>query len=292
MQTTKFYVLLSIAGIIVASLPFLFTKLFQTNDKKSVLAEQTTVENITPTKAPTPPNALSKKPNILSAVEGPTSTTNNKPTKKSYTIAVLGDSMVDTMGERLEYLEHKLTDKYPQTEFKLYNYGIPSQNIEHGLERFNQSFSFRDRTYPPITQIDADIIILGSFAYNPFPPHDRDRHFRGLTKLIEEAKKTGAQLYILAEIAPLREDFGKGPNGPNWSLQASIEQSDHIIEQLENAVTLSKALNVPLINAFSKSQTNGKYGKKEYVDSNDGIHPSIAGQTFTAEIIAQTVKLE
>lgn len=252
------------------------------------MAEKTTSNNPTPQpKADLPLNETQPTP-----TKKPTSTPTITLLKTSYTIAVYGDSMVDTMGERLEYIEHKFTDKYPQTKFTLYNYGIPSQNIEHGLERFNKSFAFRDRSYPPITEIHADIIILGSFAYNPFPPHDRDRHFKGLTKLIEEAKKTGARLYLLAEIAPLRENFGKGPNGPNWALQASIEQADHIIEQLENAVALSKTYNIPLINVFYKSKANGNYGKKEYVDPNDGIHPSIAGQIFTAQTVVDTIKLD
>lgn len=282
MQTIKFCLLLSIACIFVASLPFLYNRFFHTAIKKNVLAEQTIDDNRNPAKAPAQ-TKLTKKPS-----PEPT----DKLSKKSYTIAVFGDSMVDTMGERLEYLEHNLTEKYPGIEFKLYNYGIPSQNVEHGFERFHKAFSFRDRNYPPITQINADIIILGSFAYNPFPPHNRDRHWTGLIKLTEEAKKTPANVYILAEIAPLKEEFGKGPNGPNWTPENSIDQSNHIIEQLENAVALSQALNVPLIDSFTKSKEDGKYGKKLYVDPNDGIHPSIAGQTFTAKIIADTIKLE
>ena len=44
--------------------------------------------------------------------------------KTSYSIAIFGDSMVDTMGEKLEYLQETLGKKYPQTKFDLYNYGV------------------------------------------------------------------------------------------------------------------------------------------------------------------------
>ena len=35
--------------------------------------------------------------------------------KSLYTIAIFGDSMVDTMGENLEYLQKILSHKYPNT---------------------------------------------------------------------------------------------------------------------------------------------------------------------------------
>jgi len=76
--------------------------------------------------------------------------------------------MIDTMGENLDYMQKSLGAKYPGTTFKLYNYGIGSQNIEQGLARLNSSFSYQTRNYPPLSKISADVLILGSFAYNPF----------------------------------------------------------------------------------------------------------------------------
>ncbi len=214
------------------------------------------------------------------------------PRKKSYKIAIFGDSMVDTMGERLEYLEGSLKKKYPETQFELYNYGQGAQNVEEGLGRFTKSFNYQDRNYPSISQIGADIIVIGSFAYNPFSPYDRDKHWLTLTKLVEEAKKTGADVYMLAEIAPLRADFGKGPNGVNWSYTSSFEHSGHIVEQLENAVALAKILNVNLINVFERSVINNqKEVKREYANPGDGIHASVEGHKFTADEIAKTLLL-
>ena len=173
--------------------------------------------------------------------------------KNSYSIAVYGDSMVDTMGERLEYLEHKLKSLYPSVNFTLYNYGKGSENVEMGLERWNSRLDYQDRHYPYITEVRPDIIILGSFAYNPFSPYERDRHWIGLTKLVEQAKSSGASIYMLAEIAPLRNTFGKGPNGVNWDESTAYEHSGRIVEQLENAVSLSRNLGVGLIDVFHAS---------------------------------------
>ena len=211
--------------------------------------------------------------------------------KSTYTIALYGDSMVDTMGENLEYLDTALKVKYPQTQFKLYNFGIGSQNIEQGLNRFSQSFIYQTRNYPPITQIKADVIVLGSFAYNPFSPHDKNKHYTTLLQLINQAKNTGADLYVLAEIAPLKVGFGKGPGGVNWSEEVAAKHVKNIQEQIGNAISLSKGQNVGLINVYQASQ-DSKYGNAIYVNPNDGIHPSGDGHALTANLIVKTIKLK
>jgi lysophospholipase L1-like esterase len=236
--------------------------------------------------APTP------APTIASAPTSSPTATPIKLKKKSYRIAVYGDSMVDTMGELLEYMDHELKRKYPETTFGLFNYGIGSQNVEEGLERFDKPFSYQTRTYPPITQVKADVIIIGSFAYNPFSPYDRDRHWLALTRLVQEAQKTGTKVYMLAEIAPLRNGFGKGPQGVNWSDGASHTHAQHIVEQLENAVGLAQALHAPLINAYEASKEKNGSGTKKYINTSDGIHPSVEGHELTAKTIIETLHLD
>lgn len=213
-----------------------------------------------------------------------------QPSRSSYSIAVFGDSMVDTMGERLEYLEHALKKIYPSTSFTLYNFGKGSENVEMGLNRFVSELHYQDRNYPLLAQIQPDIIIIGSFAYNPFTPHDRDKHWLKLTELIKSAQSISPSVYMLAEIAPLRKDFGKGPNGVNWDEQTNYEHSGRIIEQLENAVNLAKDLNIGLIDAFTPTHNSAKEGERKYVNPGDGIHPSAAGHEFMADLIAKTLK--
>src|SRR3989344_4310347 len=136
----------------------------------------------------------------------PTPTPTKKLSKSYYTVTVFGDSMVDTMGERMEYLEGALKKKYPDTTF---------------------------------------------FPYNPFSPHSRDRHWLGLTRLVQEAvKRKDAEVYMLAETAPLRRQFGKGPGGVNWDTDTSYKHSGYIVEQLQNVIGLAKSLNVPLIDVY------------------------------------------
>jgi lysophospholipase L1-like esterase len=216
----------------------------------------------------------------------------SKPTKSSYSIAVYGDSMVDTMGEQLEYLQKSLKKRYPNTTFYYYNYGIGSQNVDQGLARFHSPFKNKTRSFVPLSELKPDIIIIGSFAYNPYAVHNRDQHWRNLNSLVNEAKATGADVYMLAEVAPLRENFGKGPNGVNWPPSLANQQAERIVAQLENAVFLAlDHQKISLINVYQTTKVNGKFGDKRWVDSNDGIHPSVAGHTLMAEMIASKIKL-
>lgn len=200
--------------------------------------------------------------------------------------------MVDTMGENLEYLQATLLTLYPQTTFNLYNYGIGGQNVAQGLERFNKPFTQKTRSYPPITEISADIIIVASFAYNPFSPHNRDQHWQNLTQLVTNIRETGADTYILAEIAPLKTSFGNGPGGINLPSDSAAAHAQNITEQLENTVSLSKSIGVPLIDAYTVSTTDGRFADKVYVSAHDGIHPSVEGHLLMAGLIAQTIKLK
>lgn len=251
---------------------------FNNNSVKTPIVKKVVVIKkkiaVTPTVTPTP----SPTPIVLS--------------KKTYVIAAYGDSMIDTMGENLEYLSQALKIKYPGVAFKLYNYGIGSQNVEMGLARWNSAFTNRERSYPAITAINADVIILGSFSYNPFFPHDANKHYLLLTQLVQKAKETGAAVYLLAEIAPLYDGFGQGPHGPNMAIDAAHDQSNRILEQLESVAGLASSQGVGLIDAFTPTQVNGKYGSLLYINSDDGIHPSATGHEFVAEKIVETIHLK
>jgi len=289
---------LSVVILLFASTFYPFSSVAQSNElaestinnNKEVLGETTVFPSPipSPTEIPTPSPTIvpTETPALPTRPEGDRPLVEKSARKSSYSIAVYGDSMVDTMGERCEYLEHSLKKIYPNVNFTLYNFGKGSENAEMGLARWNSRLDYQDRHYSSLPEIRPDIIILGSFAYNPFSPYNRDQHWVGLTKLIEQAKTVTPNVYVLAEIAPLRKNFGQGPNGVNWDEQTAYEHSGHIIEQLENAVGLAKTLNVSLIDVYHAS-----IGKSGLNNSGDGIHASVAGHEFTADIIANTIQL-
>lgn len=233
---------------------------------------------------------LTKPKPIETPIESPQTKT---ALKSHYTIALIGDSMVDTMGERAEYLEHALAKTYPDVTFTLYNYGKGSQTVSESLSAIENEFHHQDRNHPPLPSIRPDIIISGSFAYNPFTPYDRNHHWIELTHMVERLKQISPNVYLLSEIAPLRKTFGVGHNGVNWDSNTNFTHSGHIIEQLQNAEGLSRTLNVPLIDIFSTTyDENTHEGTSSYIDPSDGIHPSVYGHEKTAEKITETLILD
>ena len=281
-------IILTITLLIV--IPSVSYNLISSPKKDQVLSEKTAIQEASPSPASTI-SSLNSSPLTAPSIPTPSPTSLPKPSKSAYTIAIIGDSMVDTMGENMDYLRQSLQVRYPETNFNLYNYGIGGQNVIQGLERLNQSFNYQTRNFLPITQINADIIIVASFAYNPFSPHNRDEHWLTLTALINELAQTNADLYMLAEIAPLEIGFGDGPGGINWPPAKSAQQAENIRQQLENAVSLARSLGIPLINAYEKSIAGGKFGDRIYISAHDGIHPSVEGHYLMADLIATSLKL-
>lgn len=212
------------------------------------------------------------------------------PKKASYTIAFFGDSMVDTMGEKLEILQKEFYRSYPKTRLKLYNYGIGGQNIETGVARFESDFSNKERVYPPITAIKPDIIVLGTFAYNPFVPHDLEKYKAYLTTLIQKAMGASLNVYLLAEIGPKKTGFGEGEYGVNWPEDQAHQQAFLIIEQLKTAIAVASKQGVPIINAYQRSLIDDSFGNPIYVRNKDGIHPSYEGHILMIRAIISSLK--
>ena len=216
--------------------------------------------------------------------------TTNQP---AYLIALYGDSMQDSMQEHLAYLTTALEEKYSQTEFTIYNYGIGAQDAEAGLARFNNQFGNRGRTYQAITAVQPDVIIIGSFAYNPFNPPSLERHTAALTALVQKAQQVTNSVYLIVEIAPLRAGFAQGPKGVAFSPEQATENSQNVIDQLENTVIIGRSLGVPLINVYADSikTPEDKEGFRQYISQDDGIHPSAQGYALMAEKIVETIEL-
>ena len=214
---------------------------------------------------------------------------NENVTSKTATIAIYGDSMVDTMGTNLPYFKKALAQYYPQTSFTLLNYGIGAQNIEQGLTRFSQPYNYKDRNYSAPINSEAEIIIIESFAYNPMGEAGLDQQWLALSQMVDQARANGAKVMLLATIAPTKSQFGQGPGGIDWPPQDAGEHAGLIGRYLENAVNLGRSLNLPVIDAYHASLLANGEGNLNYISSHDHIHPSVSGHQFIANLVAQKI---
>lgn len=216
-----------------------------------------------------------------------------KTKKAEYKIAFYGDSMIETMGGGLPYLYKELKSKYPQTSFVLYNYGIGAENMVDAISRFGLPYEYKDRSFEPVGQLRPDIIVLGSYAYNPLTPFDKNESWLLLADLISKAKATGAEVYLLAEQAPIKEGFATGIGGVNWPPEISDPHVEKILQGLDNAIGLAETTEIGLINVYEPSKAqDSKYGNPDLVAAHDGIHYSEQGQNFSAKLIAEALKFD
>ena len=203
--------------------------------------------------------------------------------KKSYTIAFLGDSMIDTMGPGLPAVGSKLSAAFPTTDFTLLNYGAGGTNIDYGIERI-----------PTMTEAHPDIIVLESFAYNPFPDPNGgvDRHWLALARAVDtiRANIPNAKIIIAASIAPNSTVFCDGAPGLAFSVQDKIERTTIIKQYLDSTVKFAQSQHLPLADAYHASLDGNGEGKLMYINSGDHIHYSDAGRALFAQKVLSALQ--
>jgi hypothetical protein len=209
--------------------------------------------------------------------------------KDEYTIILYGDLMIDALDTHLEKIEAEFARKY-DASFTVYNYGVAEETAEEGLERFSEPLQFMGRDYPPLADLEPDIIIIGSYAYHPTDPYNRDAHWLGIAGLVEAAKKTNAAVYLMTDIAPLGADFGKRTFA--WTTQQRIEHARIIIQQLENVMALSDGLDVRLIDLYDRTQKEDGFGSSTFTDSSTGITPNGIGKDVAVNEMVKRIVIE
>ena len=100
--------------------------------------------------------------------------------------------MIDTMGPGLPAVQTQLTNRYSSTNFTLLNYGVGATNLEYGIERITNGYNYLGNQIPSLASTRPDIVVLESFAYNPFPDADGGvtRHWLALSHAVDALKHT------------------------------------------------------------------------------------------------------
>jgi lysophospholipase L1-like esterase len=196
-------------------------------------------------------------------------------------LVVIGDSMIQTMGENLPSLDLALNKYYPNVNFKLLNFGIGATDIESGLNRL-----------PEILAQNPDIIVIESFAYNHWNNNQSDlnRHRQALTKIVETISNQGrAKIVLAAAIAPDQNTICDGIEGMNLTPDQKREKARTIKAYLQNLVNFAQSQNYPLADAYHSSLDKNDNGQPMYINTGDHLHPSEAGHALLSEKIAEVI---
>jgi hypothetical protein len=212
--------------------------------------------------------------------------------KQSYTIALLGDSMIDTLGPGIPALQADLKNMYPHTNFTLLNYGEGSTNIDYGIDRITNSYTYLASQIPALTSTNPDIVVVESFAYNPFPDVSGvDRHWMALAHAVDTIHRNipGAKIIIAATITPNSTVFGDGAAGIAFSREDKIQRTTVIKQYLDSTVKFAASQHLPLADAYHASLTANGDGNLTYINGGDHIHYSDAGRALFAQKVADVI---
>jgi lysophospholipase L1-like esterase len=213
--------------------------------------------------------------------------------KNSFTIAVIGDSMVDTLGPDVPHLKNKLTRLYPGVSFKILNYGVGATNIDYGITRLTNEYDYLGVHKPSLVSQKPDVVVVESFGYNPYPFDEgaMDKHWLAMAEAVSviRANLPDAKIVIAATIAPNWDVFGDGAPGVSFSPQAKREHVAVVKRYLENAVRFAQSQGLPLANAYHPSLQADGNGKIGYINGGDHIHYSDAGRELFGRKVADAI---
>lgn len=278
----------------------------------SPLADDQTIQTIIPPKpamsfgaltapSPTPIYAVlgvqsEEKTEIIDPTPMPTAaseTQGSAITKRSVTIAVLGDSMVDTLGPGVPHLASRLKARFPTIAFTIHNYGVGATNIDYGLERITNGYTYLGNDIPSLVSKTPDIVVVESFGYNPysFDTGALDRHWLAMARAVDILREhvPGVKIIIAATIAPNAKTFGDGAPGLSFDPVGKQEKVTVIKKYLENAVHFAQSQNLPLADAYHPSLGSDGNGKETYINGGDHIHYSDAGRALFAQKVVEAI---
>ncbi len=213
--------------------------------------------------------------------------------KKSYSIALLGDSMIDTLGPGVPLLKQKLQSLYPTTSFTLLNYGAGGTNIDYGIERLTHGYTYLGNQIPPLVLQHPDMVVVESFGYNPYPVEQGalDKHWLQLASIVTTLRQQlpDVAIVIAATIAPNDTVFGDGAPGISFTKAEKLQRTAVIKKYLENAVRFAQSQHLPLADAYHASLDGGGNGILSYINQGDHIHYSDTGRALFSQKVADAI---
>ena len=204
-------------------------------------------------------------------------------------IALLGDSMIDTLD--LNLCQKSFNRYFPHKKIEFLKYGYGATNIDTAPERLTQNTTYLDQNNPSILSLNPDIIVVESFAYNNFGNTSTgiDRHtekFKEIVKIIQE-NNPETKILLSATIAPNSLVYAQGIKNLKLTSLDRIERTSTIKLYLENTINFAQKNNLPLADTYHQSLMNNN-GILELIDPSSYIHPSPLGIELYCDSLAKS----
>jgi lysophospholipase L1-like esterase len=223
----------------------------------------------------------------------PTPTPMRRTKQSTVTVALLGDSMMDTLGPNAPHLGNSLKAIYPQTTFVIKNFGVGGKPIDDGINRITSGYTYLGTSYSSLAASHPDVVVLESFGYNPTGEDQGaiDHHWLELARAMDtiRASLPDTKIVIAATIAPNRDRFGDGAPGIAFSSEDKQKRVATIKNYIETAIKFARSEHIPLANAYGASLDSSGNGKLAFINSGDHIHYSDSGRALMASKIASAI---
>lgn len=213
--------------------------------------------------------------------------------KGEISIAVVGDSMVETLGEGIPALSQNLNQYFPNVKFNIGNFGVGATNVNYGLFRLANQYIHKEKTIPAITSSNFDLIVIDSFAYN-HPANtqaDKDQYLNTLNEMLAtiRQKSPTSKIAILLTIAPDKDKFADGAPNILWAPSQRQSEAETVRIFIELAQNFAKNNNLIIVDAYHPSLDFTNDGNPIFINQTDHIHPSPEGINLISEQIAKKI---
>ena len=215
--------------------------------------------------------------------------------KRAITVSLVGDSMIDTLGPVGSGLAQRLNAIYPNATFTIINHGVGAENIDSGLRRLTNSYTYLGLGRNSVVSEHPDVVVIESFGYNPFPQADINdaltTHWLRLAAMVDTIHQQlpETKIVIAATIAPNWDVFGDGAPGISFTPEGKHTKVEEIKKYLENTIAFAKSQNIPLADAYHGSLDKDGNGFVRYINPGDHIHYSDSGRAYFSQIVANSI---
>lgn len=198
------------------------------------------------------------------------------------TIALIGDSMIESLEPELPQLRKSLSAYYPDYPFNLININYPAQNIEYAQKKLNED----------LISLSPDIVIIESFAYNNFGNNQEgiNRHWLDLDVITTTINKSlpNTKIILAAAIPPNSITFANGTDNKYSSLE-KIEKTKTIKLYIQNLINFATSKKIPLANAYHYCLDSNNEGLLECINPSNNIYFSNYGAQIFCDTISKTI---
>ena len=215
-------------------------------------------------------------------------------------VLFLGDSITHD-GQYVGFIEYALRKQKPDQNFDFYSLGLNSETAS-GLSENDHPFPrpcIHERLGSALDKIKPEVVFvcygMNDGIYHPLNKDIFDAYKKGMLELVKKCQNVGAEVILITP--PLFQAHAipnllQDAEAADFSYRAPYKAYQETLAAFSEWTSTATPENVTCVNLNSIMATYVSDQRKEnknFCFSKDGIHPSLEGHLFIAQIILKTL---